>query len=54
MPHPEGEKLIYKCMVAAPDGTQPCIRTVWIRSVIRSAEGRRTNQRLVTAYPDSL
>jgi hypothetical protein len=54
IPHPDGEKLIYKRMVAAPDGTQPCLTTVWIRSVIRSAEGHFTNQRLVTAYPDSL
>ncbi len=54
MPHPDGEKLIYKCVVAAPDGTQPCLITVWIRSLIGSAGGHRPNQRLVTAYPDSL
>jgi hypothetical protein len=27
---------------------------VWIRSLIGSSGGHRTNQRLVTAYPDSL
>lgn len=54
IPHPDGEKLTYKCVVAAPDGTQPCLTTVWIKSLSGSAGGGITSQRLVTAYPDTL
>jgi hypothetical protein len=39
-----GRKLTVRCRISTPDGTDPCIRTVWMVEP-------GTPPRLVTAYP---
>ena len=45
IPNLEGRKLIYECYITTPDGSQTCIRSVWLEAIDRS------HMRLVTAYP---
>lgn len=39
-----GRKLVARCQIRTPDGSNPCIRTVWMDEVGREP-------RLITAYP---
>lgn len=40
-----GTRYVVRCRITAPDGRNPCVRTVWM---VRRGESRA---RLVTAYP---
>jgi filamentous hemagglutinin len=42
-----GRKLIVRCHINTPDGSNPCIRTVWMVEL-------RAPARLVTAYPQGV
>jgi len=39
-----GQKVTVQCQISTPDGSNPCIRTVWMVEA-------ETSPRLVTAYP---
>jgi filamentous hemagglutinin len=40
-----GVKVTVQCVLRTPDGSNPCIRSIWM------VEGERQAPRLVTAYP---
>ena len=44
-PNPYGQKFVVSCDITTPDGSNPCIRSVWI------IEDGETVPKLVTAYP---
>ncbi len=43
--HPDGVKLTYECKIETPDGSGPCVRSVWIEDKVTG------DTRLVTSYP---